>query len=99
MELANAAAAPDVDARVGEALLDLPALVPGQARLDAMLVGGAQLDGADADSFADLEQGRQVPGGGDIVGDQAQAELEALVLGKDGSAGQGGHGGGPGVQK
>src|SRR5262245_26495318 len=80
MKLADATRAPNLDARIGTALLDLFALVLRQARFNAVLVGRPQLDRRDADRLAYLEQRRQVPGGGHIVSDEAEAKLEGLVL-------------------
>src|SRR5262249_38983078 len=95
VELAGGAAAPDVDAGVGEALADLLALVAAQRRLDAVLVGGAQLDGGKADALAHLEDGGHVPLLGDVVGDDAEAEPGGVGFALAGFGG-GGVGGEPG---
>src|SRR5262249_28145299 len=57
VELAHGAAAPDFDAGVGALLLDLLPLLLAEARLDAVLVRGAELDRRDADVLADSQDG------------------------------------------
>jgi len=74
MELARRAAAPDLDAGVGEALAHFTAGVTAQAWLDAVLVRGAQLNAGDADRAADAQHGRHVPRRRDVVSDGAQLE-------------------------
>ncbi len=69
MELANRAAAPDFKAHVGTALADVFALVLAQRGLDAVLVRGAKLDRAQADFLAHLADRVEIPGRGNVVGD------------------------------
>ena len=69
-----AAAAPDVDAGVGELLADLLALLLAQRRLDAVLVARAQARRRRCRRCRTLSIVGKVPLGGDVVGDDAEAE-------------------------
>jgi hypothetical protein len=76
VKFARGAAAPDFDAGVGKLLADFFTLRQRQTRLDAMLVGGAQLDGGQTHGAANLQHRRQVPRRGDVVRDDAEPITE-----------------------
>src|SRR5713226_9454914 len=80
MKLANAAAAPALDPSVREPLTHFFAAVLAQARLDAMLVGGAQLDRRKADVLTDPNNRRQIPRSGDVVSDDAEMEFGSFFI-------------------
>ena len=80
MKFADRAAAPDFNARVGEAPAHFLALLLVQGRLHAVRMRGAQLDRRDADRLAHPQNGRHIPLGGDVVGHHAETEFERLCL-------------------
>ena len=45
-----------------------------------MLVGGAQLDGRNAGRVTRSEKRRKVPVGGEVVGDEAEAEFRLFIV-------------------
>ena len=80
LELADAAASPNVHAGVGETIFDVLALVLAQRTARRRACGWCAARPARRRRLARLEKRRKVPVGGEVVGDEAEAEFRLFVV-------------------